>query len=55
MINAGPVPFVAAALFAWTGGSWVLSLYLILAAALTFAAVSAAKETYKDDIEQIGR
>ncbi|AKS34304.1 MFS transporter [Mycolicibacterium goodii] len=55
MINAGPVPFVAAALFAWTGGSWVLSLYLILAAALTFAAVSAAKETYQDNIEEIGR
>jgi metabolite-proton symporter len=55
MVNAGPVPFVAAALFAWAGGSWVLSCYLAGAALLTLLAVAAARESYRDDIEEIGR
>ena len=54
MVNAGPVPFIAAALFTWAGGSWALSAYLAVAAVLTLVAVAAARETYRDDIEMVG-
>ncbi|WP_433502839.1 MFS transporter [Pseudonocardia halophobica] len=39
LITSGPAPFVAAALFAGFGGSWVIALYIILACAVTFVAL----------------
>jgi metabolite-proton symporter len=55
MLMSGPTPFVSAALFAWAGGYWALSLYLVLAAVLTMAAASVARESYQADMNQIGR
>jgi len=54
MLWSGPVPFVAAALFAWAGGSWPLSLYMLVPAALSVGAVFVARESYQDDIQLIG-
>jgi metabolite-proton symporter len=39
LITSGPAPFVAAALFAGFGGSWVIALYIVLACAVTFVAL----------------
>lgn len=39
LITSGPAPFLAAALFAGFGGSWVISLYIVLACAVTFTAL----------------
>ncbi|MEU0507669.1 MFS transporter [Amycolatopsis sp. NPDC006125] len=39
LITSGPAPFIAAALFAGFGGSWVISLYIVLACAITFTAL----------------
>ncbi|MGP4085542.1 MFS transporter [Streptomyces sp. KR55] len=39
MITSGPAPFVAAALFASTGGSWSISTYIVIACAVTFTAL----------------
>ncbi|MEW1819200.1 MFS transporter [Arthrobacter sp. NPDC080031] len=50
LMFSAPVPFVAA----WVGsvipGSWTLSVYIIIAAALTFFAVLASRESRDDDI-----
>ena len=54
MVMSGPVPFVAAALFAWAGSSWVLSLYIVIGGLLTAVAVYLARESYRDHIEQVG-
>lgn len=50
MVMSGPVPFISAALFSWAGSAWVLSLYIVVGGVLTFLAVLAARETYRDDI-----
>jgi metabolite-proton symporter len=50
MVWSGPVPFVAAALFAWAGGSWPLSLYIIVPTLVAVVAVLVARESYRDDI-----
>jgi metabolite-proton symporter len=39
LITSGPAPFIAAALFAGFGGSWVISLYIVIACAITFTAL----------------
>ena len=49
MLSSGPTPFIAAALVAWTGGTWAISLYLIAGALISIAAVTAARETYQQD------
>jgi metabolite-proton symporter len=50
MIWSGPTPFVSAALFSWAQDSWPLAMYVIVAGVVTFAAVFAARETYRDDL-----
>ncbi|MGW5382568.1 MFS transporter [Nocardia sp. NPDC003963] len=50
MIWSGPVPFVAAALFAWSGSSWPLSLYIVVVSSISFIAIYLARESYRDDI-----
>ncbi|MFF6980172.1 MFS transporter [Streptomyces sp. NPDC008343] len=55
MLLSGPVPFVAAALFAWAHKPWPLALYIIAGAFVTFAAVFVARESYRDDIASAGR
>jgi MFS family permease len=45
MVMSGPVPFASAALFRWAGAPWILSLYILAGAALTFVAVLFARET----------
>ncbi|MEV8607318.1 MFS transporter [Amycolatopsis sp. NPDC051373] len=39
LITSGPAPFIAAALFAGFGGSWVIALYIVVACAITFTAL----------------
>jgi len=50
MIMSGPVPFVAAALYSWADDAWPLALYIVVGGVLTFVAVFAARESYRDDI-----
>ncbi|MGW3278783.1 MFS transporter [Nocardia rhamnosiphila] len=50
MIWSGPVPFVAAALFAWSGSSWPLSVYIVIVSIISFIAIYFARESYRDDI-----
>ncbi|MEU4842447.1 MFS transporter [Nocardia testacea] len=52
MIWSGPVPFVAAALYAWSGSSWPLSVYIVLASLISFTAIYLTRESYRDDIMQ---
>jgi metabolite-proton symporter len=52
MLLSGPVPFVSAALFAWTAKPWPLALYIIAGAGLSFVAVLMARESYRDDLAQ---
>ncbi|MFI9531688.1 MFS transporter [Nocardia fusca] len=52
MIWSGPVPFVAAALYAWSGSSWPLSVYIVIASLISFAAIYLTRESYRDDIMQ---
>ena len=49
MLSSGPTPFIAAALVAWTGGTWAISLYLIAGALISIAVVTAARETSQQD------
>ncbi|MGU7776162.1 MFS transporter [Burkholderia sp. MR1-5-21] len=53
LITSGPVPFVAAALYASTGASWPLALYIMTGGLLSLIAVSAARETYLENIEAV--
>ncbi|MDQ0381159.1 MFS transporter [Amycolatopsis thermophila] len=39
LITSGPAPFIAAALFAGFGGSWVIALYIVVACVVTFVAL----------------
>lgn len=43
-IASGPAPFIAAALFAAAGSSWVISAYMLLGCAVTFTALLSAKK-----------
>ncbi|WP_327151079.1 MFS transporter [Nocardia sp. NBC_01329] len=52
MIWSGPVPFVAAALFAWSGSSWPLSVYIVIVSLISFTAIYLSRESYRDDITQ---
>ncbi|GAB3563280.1 MFS transporter [Amycolatopsis endophytica] len=54
MIMSGPVPFVSAALFSWADSAWPLSLYIVAGGVMTFVAVFAARESYRDDIADRG-
>ncbi len=53
MVWSGPVPFVAAALFAWANASWPLALYMLIPSALSFIAVFVARESFNDDITRV--
>ncbi|MFP6558945.1 MFS transporter [Paraburkholderia sp. B3] len=53
LTSSGPVPFIAAGLFAWAGASWPLSLYIMAGGVLSVIAVASARETYKDSIERV--
>jgi MHS family shikimate/dehydroshikimate transporter-like MFS transporter len=44
-LSGGLTPIAVAALLAWTGATWSISLYLIILAGLTFTATLAAPET----------
>ncbi|MCX0272706.1 MHS family MFS transporter [Nocardia zapadnayensis] len=50
MIWSGPVPFVAAALYAWSGSSWPLSVYIVIVSLISFTAIFLTRESYRDDI-----
>ena len=49
-LSGGLTPIVAAALLAWTGATWPISLYLILLAVVTLVATLAARETARQQL-----
>lgn len=49
-LSGGITPVVAAALLAWSGATWPISLYLILLAIVTLAATFAAPETARQQL-----
>lgn len=49
-----PAPLIATALLVESGGSTLVSLYLLIAVAITLVAVLAARETRHRDLAQIG-
>ena len=49
-ISGGFAPIIATALFAWAGGTWAISLYLIALAGITLVATLASPETAFDDL-----
>ena len=51
-LTSGPGPFVAAGLLAWTGGTWGISLLILLAAVVSVISTLLASETYARDIEE---
>jgi metabolite-proton symporter len=53
MVWSGPVPFASAALFAWAGASWPLSLYIVGGSVVSFVAIYLARESYQDDIAKV--
>ena len=53
MVWSGPVPFVAAALFAWANASWPLALYMLIPSAFSLVAVFVARESFNDDITRV--
>ena len=50
IIAGGPAPLLATAMVAATGGTWLVSLYIIVLAGITAFAVWCGPETYRDDI-----
>ncbi|MBV8591758.1 MAG: hypothetical protein JO212_17185 [Acetobacteraceae bacterium] len=51
IVSGGPAPFLATALVAASGGgTWPVSLYIILLAGITAFAVWCGPETFKDNI-----
>lgn len=44
-LSGGFTPLIAAALLAWSGGTWPIAIYLIVLACITLTATYAAKET----------
>jgi metabolite-proton symporter len=51
MLASAPTPFVAAALLAWAGGPWAISLYIIVAALVAIVAIKAAPETFRQETD----
>jgi len=51
-ITSGPGPAVAAGLLALTGGTWGISMLIVLAAVVSVIATLMATETYRRDIEE---
>jgi MHS family shikimate/dehydroshikimate transporter-like MFS transporter len=49
-ISGGFAPIIATALFAWAGGTWAISLYLIALAGITLVATLASPETAFDEL-----
>lgn len=49
-LMSGPGPFIAAALLAATGGTWAISLVMMLASVVAVIAIAVARETYRTDI-----
>jgi MHS family shikimate/dehydroshikimate transporter-like MFS transporter len=49
-LSGGFTPLIAAALLAWAGGTWPVSVYLIALALISLAAVLASRETASDDL-----
>ena len=49
-LSGGLTPVVTAALLAWSGATWPISLYLIVLAAVTLAATLAAPETARQQL-----
>ena len=50
---SGPAPFVAAALLAWTGSVWAISLFMILASIVSVISIYLASETFQKDIDEV--
>jgi MFS family permease len=53
MVTSGPAPFIAAALFAGAGGSWVISAYIAAACAVTFLALLAVPAKHTEEGKRI--
>jgi len=51
VVWSAPAPFIAAALFAWTGSSWSISLYILLVAIFTIGAVWLSPETHHKELD----
>ncbi len=49
-LSGGFTPVVAAGLVAWAGGTWPVSVYLMVLAVVSLASVLAARETSSDDL-----
>ena len=48
----GPAPLIATALLAWTGSGYVIALYILLSAAVTFASAIFLPDRTNRDISQ---
>ena len=48
----GPAPLIATALLAWTGSGYVIALYILLSAAVTFASAIFLPDLTNRDISQ---
>ncbi|ABK71506.1 MFS transporter [Mycolicibacterium smegmatis] len=53
MLWSAPVPFVSAALFAWAGESWPLSVYMFIGTVVSIGAIWWARETFRDEITEL--
>ncbi|TQL68704.1 metabolite-proton symporter [Nocardioides albertanoniae] len=53
LLFSAPVPFIATALFDEFGGSWPLSIYIVIGGLLTFVAVAVSRETREDEIDWV--
>ena len=49
-LSGGFAPIIATGLFAWAGGTWGISVYLVALAGITLASVLASRETAFDDL-----
>jgi MFS transporter, MHS family, shikimate and dehydroshikimate transport protein len=49
-LSGGFAPIIATSLFAWGGGTWAISVYLIALAGITLASVVVTRETAFDDL-----
>ena len=48
----GPAPLIATALLAWTGSGYVIALYIVSSAAVTFASAMFVPDLTNRDISQ---
>ncbi|MFT4066516.1 MFS transporter [Paraburkholderia sp.] len=55
LIMSAPTPFVAMSLYASTGSSWPIVLYIMMGSLLTLLVVPAGRETYRDAIDDVAR